>query len=200
MRTYMDADWKQEQTVRDREPTLVSRVPEVGVRFGEKDLLTLGVGRIREHETRVTATRAVADVKIPLVGRNGRTAWRVSLEGIAAAYSTGDSRASLTTIAAWRRGNGDFFRELGFRKTVSTGDTPVMFDEVWLRNELFGGFRTGYGNNRIEVAVRYDTSRERMYDTEIALSRRIRCVEPEIRYSTRKESVSVGARILGLGF
>ncbi|HOC30679.1 MAG: LPS-assembly protein LptD [Armatimonadetes bacterium] len=200
VRPYVDADWKQEQSVRDREPTLVSRVPEVGVRYGEKNLLTFSVGRIREHETRLTATRAEADVKIPLVARNGRTSWRVSLEGIAASYSTGDSRASLTTIAAWKRGNGDFYREFGFRKTVSTGDTPFMFDEVWLRNELFGGFRTGYGNNRIEVAVRYDTSRERMYDTEIALSRRIRCVEPEIRYSTRKESVSVGVRVLGLGF
>ena len=60
-----------------------------------------------------------------------------------------------------------------------------MFDAVDTRNEVQASAQTPLGrNNRYTVAVllRYDTNEKRLFDYELTLARRGRCIEPRLSY------------------
>lgn len=194
---YALADWKQEEPARDRRPVLVSRVPQVGLRFGRTQEWDLSAANIREHDTKTDAGRIQLAWRKTIVQRGLGSGWGARVSGRLAAYTTGDSFATGGFETTYGRDNGDLFTVVGLRQNFVEGNTPFLWDQVQIRTEVFGGKRIAVGNYRVGAVLRYDLDRKEVYDTQITLARRFTCLEPELRYSSRRKGLYVGLRVLG---
>lgn len=196
---FARASYRQEEGVRGRRPVLVSRLPEAGLRWRGRDSLTLTAGWYHERDTRVQEGRARMDWERPVNSRKSRTGLSLLLHGSLGAYTGGDVYANVGLDAALRSGGDDVYQTIGLRLNECDGDTPFLWDRVQVRTEAFAVKRVALRSYRAEGAVRYDLDQGRVYDAQVALARRYRCLEPEIRYSTRRQAISVGFRVFGIG-
>ncbi|HEY3413053.1 MAG TPA: hypothetical protein VGM51_08345 [Armatimonadota bacterium] len=195
---YAVADWKQERASRDRLPVLVSRVPELGIRFGDNSANTLNVGSYREHSTGVSARRATASYEHTVLDHGEHPGLRLIVGARASAYSTHDFyRTARADVSIGREGKDrDTFEEVGMRLNGLQGHTPFQWDQVLVQTEAYAGKRISWGHYRLETDLRYDVGNHKMYDVEVGIAKRLRCVEPEIRYSDRRRAVFFDVRVL----
>jgi hypothetical protein len=196
---YAEAEWRQERGVRSRDPVLVSTVPQIGLRIGRRQELDLNTGYYIEHSTGTRAARADASWRQSIVDRGDRPGLSIALNARASVYSSGDSYRSAGIEASVGRGGEDVFEELGVRLNGLEGRTPFLWDQVQIQTEVFGAKRLPWGDYRLEGDVRYDVQRSEVYDIQVGVARRFKCLEPEIRYSSRRRFILLRLKVLGLG-
>lgn len=195
---YAAAEWKQERGVRARDPVLVSTLPMVGLHIGRKRELDLSAGYYVEQPTNTRESRASLAWRQTLLDRGTRAGLRLSVDARVSAYSNGDVYRTAGFEAAVGRGDQDVFEEVGIRLNGLQGHTPFLWDNVQMQTEVFGAKRIPWGNYRLEGAVSYDMQRHEWYDVQIGVARRFKCLEPEIRYSTRRRFILLRLKVLGL--
>lgn len=195
---YATLEWRQEHAVRGRDPVLVSAVPRIGLRLGRNQTLDLNAGYFIEKPTGAREGRADLSWRRTLIDRGVRPGLRVSVDARLAAYTTGDVYRTVGLEAAVGRGNADVFEAMGVRLNNVEGRTPFLWDEVQVRTELFGEKRIPWGKYRLYGLLRYDAERHEMYDMQVGVARRFKCLEPEIRYSTRRRFLLFNLRVPGL--
>lgn len=194
---YALADWKQEQPVPQETPALVSKVPEAGYRMGRAGEWRVSGGYYVEHgedrrEGRLQLTYQREWRCKPEGG------WRVELTGRAAGYTSGDACASTSIEAVYRAGAGDRYVEAGIRPWAVTGKTPFDWDRVPSRLQLLAAARQPFGSLRTGLAAVYDVTHHGFHDVRVSLGRRYHCLEPEISWSSRRESLLLNLRVYGL--
>lgn len=196
---YILADWKQERASRGRLPILVSRVPEVGIRFGGRDTATINAGYYHEHSSGVRAGRITASFDHTVLDHGARPGLRLILGARASTYSTGDYyRTARADVSIGREtADRDTFEEVGMRLNGLQGNSPFEWDQIQVQTEAYAGKRIAWGHYRLETALRYDVGHREIYDVEVGIAKMLRCVEPEIRYSKRRQSIFVDLKILG---
>jgi len=195
---YIDADWKQERGTRDPLPVLVSRLPEAGIKFGRRSEADLSIGYFREHDTGVRALRSNLSFDHTLLDRGEQTGLKVIAGGRVNLYSTGQAyRTARVEVSLGReRKKAGVFDQIGVRLNGLEGHSPFEWDQVQVQTELFAGKRIAWGAYRFEWDERYDLGHHEVYDTEYGVSKRLRCIEPEIRYSQHRQAVWVGVKVL----
>jgi hypothetical protein len=166
---------------------------------GRSQELKLSAGWFHEHGTGTERARAQAEWDHGIINRKGKNG--LSLRGIlrSSAYSSGDRYNVARVDVSLGRGNNDVFTEVGARLNGVAGETPFLWDEVQVRTELFGAKRIALGAYRLEGVLRYDVNRDEFYDMQIAVAKRLKCLEPEIRYSTRRAGVTFNLKVYGFG-
>jgi len=195
---YTEVEWRREQGVRARDPVLVSSLPRVGLHVGRNQELDINAGYYTERPTGTREARADINWRQRLLDRGTRPGLSLSVNARVSTYSNGDFYRTAGLEASVGRGNRDVFEEVGIRVNGLKGRTPFLWDEVQMQTELFGAKRIAWGNYRLEAAVRYDAERREMYDVQVGVARRFECLEPEIRYSTRRRFILLSIRVPGL--
>lgn len=196
---FAEISWKQESPVRDHRPVLVSRLPEVGLTLGPNRNGRVSAGYFREHGTGAEEARLGLSYDYPVMSRRGRPGLDLRVGGRASAYANGNQYGAVYAEAALGRGGDDTFDEIGLRQNAIGGKSPFLWDRVQVRSEAFGGKRFAVGRYRLEGYVRYDLERNSFYDVQVAVARRFSCLEPELRFSTRRQSVLFNLKVLGIG-
>jgi hypothetical protein len=169
----------------------------VGLRFGPDG--DLSAGYFHEHGTGTQEGRLNAALDWPLFERGTRPGLDLTIGGRVSFYTTGENYRDVHVRAAVGRGGPDTFEEIGLGLNDVGGHTPFLWDRVQVRAEVFGAKRIALGSFRLEGALRWDLDRSEIYDLQVAVARRYRCVEPEIRYSSRRESIMLGLKVFGIG-
>lgn len=193
---YANLEWKQEHGTREPTPVLVSTLPEAGIRFSGSSDGNLSVGYYREHDTGVRALRANLSFDHKLLDHGARAGLRLIVGGRIDQYSTGEAyRTAHVEVSVGRdRPVPEVFEEIGVRLNGLQGHSPFQWDQVQVQTELFAGKRIAWGACRFEWDMRYDLGHRDIYDTEYAVAKRLRCIEPEIRYSQHRQAIWVGLK------
>ncbi len=77
------------------------------------------------------------------------------------------------------------FVGLRYVRRFEDGRTPFVFDAIDTRNEVQASAQTSLGGNgryTFAVLLRYDTDERRLFDYELTLAQRGRCIEPRLSY------------------
>ncbi|MHB0912015.1 MAG: hypothetical protein ACYC2Y_01040 [Armatimonadota bacterium] len=207
---------------------LVSRLPEVGVRFtseprleGSREPLNLfsgsfekvsdgkpkiewaaeaSIGRFAEEPTDVSENRLDARV----------TAWLTPIPigkrtcispGVVFSTSRyGDSSYDVLgfRVTLARQFAENLYGELSFAERRTSGETPFDFDRVELSRELSGRVQFPVGDFLIGVGGRYDLRGGEFFDAEYSLGKTFHCLQPEISWRKREKELSFNLKLVGM--
>ncbi len=196
----------------------LSRLPEVGVHFGNilgklpQDSTTgqslridqipyapalleayTSLGVLHESPSGVTSARLYTRLNFAsqpmVIGK--RISWRYG----ASNWLNGYSRGSVYELFA-PEAEVDYVPtktsqvNVGYRYLTDAGKTPFVFDRRDIRHELRMQYQVG-GPYLFSILSRYDMEKLRAYDEEIAVVRRLDCLQYGISYSVRMQSFIV---------
>ncbi len=201
----------------DEPDLLVSRLPEIGVRYvspmvlmsGYRDNYTIGaradvrasIGRYKEspgdevHER--FDLRGTGSTTIKSLGKT--TAVRALGLARLSLYDGGDSYRVLgEALEISRVFSKGSYASLRLILHQIWGETPFEFDDVDVERELQLACRYSNGANAYGVMFDYDLDRNELRDWELSYTRSLHCMEPTITWRSRYSQLSLSLRVLGL--
>ncbi|MCS7191097.1 MAG: hypothetical protein NZ843_05805, partial [Fimbriimonadales bacterium] len=192
-----------------REGVRVSR-REVGVLFplqGGNGFggATLRWGTVRE---RIDARRTPVQQRAALEADWLQPLWqadalslRLRLWSSYARYqATGDYRwLRVQTELLWQPRTG-WRVMLGYARSTTRGNSPFLSEQLRTRREL--SLRTDYqhGNLRLGALLKYDIDRRDLYDVQLLLGWRDRCLEPYLFWRRSPNTAQLGVNLTTLAF
>lgn len=134
-----------------------------------------------------------------------------------ARYGDWSVRAHLWGSSAWYQGGAEYLwlrpqlellyqpREsltlmLGYARASTRGDSPLLIDRLQVRREA--SLRTEYrsGNLRVGALLKYDLESRDLYDVQLLLGWRDRCLEPYLFWRRTPSAVLIGVNLTTLSF
>lgn len=166
--------------------------------------ITIGHYRERELEAsrrETSRSRAAATVGIGtlplLIG--SRLLFRPSFLVTYQAYSKGASYAfteiNLATdyVFAARTALG-----FVYIKRFTNGETPFTFDRIDTQSEAQARLQWGMGKYTLAGLARYDLKQQQLFDFELSLGIRLRCIEPRLTYRRLGQQIGLTLTLPGL--
>lgn len=201
----------------DQNDLLVTRLPEIGVRYvspqlcitreGEQPILgaeyeaRASWGNYKEYPDGKRAgrldLRGVASTTLATFGRS--TALRFAGLARYSSYDTGESYKVIGgALDASRIFPGGSFASIRLLAHGTSGSTPFEFDDIDIKRELQAAGKYVLGRNSYGILLDYDLDKHSLRDWEFSISRKLHCLEPGITWRNRFSQISITLRVLGL--
>jgi hypothetical protein len=89
---------------------------------------------------------------------------------------------------------------VGYARASTRGDSPFLTEQLRARREL--SLRTEYrhGNLRLGALLKYDAENRELYDVQLLLGWRDRCLEPYLFWRRTPNTLLIGVNLTTLGF
>ncbi len=133
--------------------------------------------------------------------RTGKWQLRLHLWASYARYAgVGDYQWLRPQLELLWQPNGTLTLMTGYVRASTRGDSPFLTDQLRARREL--NLRTEYrhGNLRVGALLKYDVEARTLYDVQILLGWRDRCLEPYLFWRRSPSAALIGVNITTLEF
>lgn len=161
----------------------------------------IGVGRFREEPSRTNNSRfdarTVAWLEPMAIG--SRVLFSPGVSGRISLYEHGDTYSAFAVrLAASYEISEKSYVSFSYIANTIQGNSPFVFDNVDLKQELVGKVVFPVGTLNLELDSRYDLRNRDVYDIEITVSQRMHCLQPKITWRSRFKELTFGLSLIGL--